>query len=374
MLRESMSRTQRISLQAATVLLVWSLSALAVSAATLHVPDDFETIGAAVAASVSGDTIAIAPAVYAGALNKNIDPAGRDLVFVGVGGWDVTIIDCEGDGRGFNFQSGETGATEVRGLTVCNGDVWTNERTEPVGGAIRCYESGPTIVDCAFENCKAISGGGIFVQRCSVRVEDCVFLGNFGSEGGGVCFYHSEDGLVRGCLFAENKGAGIVMTLETPAAIEECQFIRNDFGAGYSNGVLAWGRPSPSIRNCTFVGNRSAPPIDCIFSDPKIDASIFAFNGSTPVTCWHSTPVIRRSVFYSNALGDSLCGDYADNRFMDPLLCDHVSGDVSLCADSPCLPGNSPWGELVGALGEGCPPCETACESITWGGVKALYR
>ena len=62
--------------------------------------------------------------------------------------------------------------------------------------------------------------------------------------------------------------------------------------------------------------------------------------------------------------------------YLDPLLCDVLNDDFTLCADSPCLPGSPEnlWGELVGAYGQGCGTCGTALPTGSWGGIKALYR
>ena len=59
----------------------------------------------------------------------------------------------------------------------------------------------------------------------------------------------------------------------------------------------------------------------------------------------------------------------------DPLFClEHNWWEpYSLHEGSPCLPENSPCGELVGAFGQGCEAV-TSIESTSWGAIKALYR
>ncbi|MCK4511407.1 T9SS type A sorting domain-containing protein, partial [bacterium] len=42
-----------------------------------------------------------------------------------------------------------------------------------------------------------------------------------------------------------------------------------------------------------------------------------------------------------------------------PLFCSLADTNLTLHSDSPCLPANNPWGELIGALGEGCGPVTT---------------
>jgi hypothetical protein len=35
---------------------------------------------------------------------------------------------------------------------------------------------------------------------------------------------------------------------------------------------------------------------------------------------------------------------------------------------------NNPWGVLIGAHGEGCSPCTSPVERVSWGQIKAMYR
>jgi hypothetical protein len=79
-------------------------------------------------------------------------------------------------------------------------------------------------------------------------------------------------------------------------------------------------------------------------------------------------------VVFGNAEGDSLPAYHHDNLFVDPLFCDPSEDDYSHCSDSPCLPTVNVWGELVGAYGEGCGPCDTSVEGASWGWIKGLFR
>jgi len=66
--------------------------------------------------------------------------------------------------------------------------------------------------------------------------------------------------------------------------------------------------------------------------------------------------------------------DANDNTGEDPLFCDLQGGDLTLCADSPCLPINNVPGVLIGAHGEGCDACGPAVEPTSWGSIKARFR
>jgi hypothetical protein len=65
--------------------------------------------------------------------------------------------------------------------------------------------------------------------------------------------------------------------------------------------------------------------------------------------------------------------DAGGNAFLDPKFCGlYGSGDVSLKVDSPCAPGRSMCGQLVGALDVGCATVPT--EEHTWGAIKAMFQ
>ena len=135
------------------------LAATSAPADTLHVPTDYPTIQAAIDAAVNGDIVEIADGTYTGAGNKNLDFAGKAITVKSAAG-DPTfcIIDCEDDGRGFYFHSGEGPDSVVSGLTITNGRVDSDSPGDGFGGGILCEgASSPTIVDCVIRGNRASS-------------------------------------------------------------------------------------------------------------------------------------------------------------------------------------------------------------------------
>jgi len=92
-----------------------------------------------------------------------------------------------------------------------------------------------------------------------------------------------------------------------------------------------------------------------------------------------STPVLTCCDVYGNAAGDWV-GCIADQHSLDgnlsedPLFCDMYIDDLTLCANSPCLPDSNDCHVLIGAHDEGCGDCENPVEMTSWGSIKAMYR
>ena len=96
------------------------------------------------------------------------------------------IIDCEGDGRGVYFHSGETSNSVFYGITIRNGN-------EGGGAGIYCQEASPNIVNCAFiNNSSSAYGGGIYCYISYSTITNCTFSNNTADMGGGICYYNSN--------------------------------------------------------------------------------------------------------------------------------------------------------------------------------------
>jgi hypothetical protein len=98
---------------------------LPIFAATRYVPDDFSTIWAALDGASNGDTIIVRDGIYTGAGNKNLDFGGKAVTLRSENGAENSVIDCQGDGRGFYFRTGETLLTVIDGFWIINGDAAT---------------------------------------------------------------------------------------------------------------------------------------------------------------------------------------------------------------------------------------------------------
>ncbi len=304
-------------------------------ATTRLVPEEYPTIQAGVDAAVHGDTILLAPGVYRGSGNRDIELRGKDLVVTSSAGALETEIDCEQQGRGFFLHEHET--VRIEQLTIRNGYARHFEGEAGAGGGICCRVTNPTISDCRILDCRADSdGGGVYFFVLEGHLQRCVISGNFaGGSGGGI---------------SERYGV---------ASIEDCVIVGNTAMTG-GGGVCFCGTGSNTIQGCTVSGN---------------------FSQWSGGGIWTANPAyLDRCIVWGNSSGsdpseldvrqhaDALCcaidtTGVEENQlvaydpycvYTDPLFCAPSIGDFTLQAASPCLPEHSPCGLLIGALEQGC--------------------
>jgi hypothetical protein len=261
---------------------VIALSSLAIAhhpatAKTILVPAEQPTIQAGIDAANPGDEVVVAPGVYAGLGNKNLDLHKKDIVVRSESGAEVTTIDCQGSGRGFMLFGNYPASTRVEGFTIQDG----NGNAEPIGGGGMVIGGGtPTIRRCIFRANVATSinfgggGGGLVCHGSSGLIEDCDFLQNTvvpntGAVGGGLA---SHDGrpTIRGCRFIENStagggggGGGLYAFWNGPppaVLIEDCEF-RGNQAPGEGGASILGGL----VKNCRIEGNQATSGVGGIF-------------------------------------------------------------------------------------------------------------
>jgi hypothetical protein len=294
--------------------------------ATIFVDDsgggDFLTIQEGMDAAVAGATVHVLPGTYTGSWNRDLTPRGKSIHVVSTDGPEATIIDCQGLGRGFNFQGQETAACVVDGFTVRNG-------AGAPGGGVRCYfNCSPTLRNLRLEDCASTgNGGGIFCgMGASPALESVAIVGcSATGSGGGISFSTTtatvEDVSVHGCSSGANAG-----------------------------GIACSGANSrPSIVESIVSGSTAGPGLSCTDG---------------------ANPTVTHSCVHGNAGGDGVCGTSIENISQDPLFCDAGAGDLTLRSDSPCLPDGNAWGVTMGAYGAG--GCDTGVPDAGDGEAAAL--
>ncbi len=312
---------------------------------------DFLTIQEGLNAASDGDTVLVAPGVYTGPGNKNLNFGGVSAVLRGIASRDETVIDCEGSGRGFYI--GASAAPVIENLMVTSGDTIR-------GGGMYLEGTSPTLLNVRFVANAAIDGGGgLYCRNGSPTLEDVLFDDNTATlQGGGMLCVNSSASLTDVVFFrnnAQGSGGGMACVFSSPS-VTGTVFHRNSAGLG---GALYCGESHPSVTSCTFVENEGTQGGSIYCRDgsaPTVTHTIIAFSSpGEALYCDNSVPFTTLSCIFANGDLNELCGTYTTSiLYVDPLFCDLESGDLTLDGDSECLPENNSWGIQIGALGGGC--------------------
>ena len=237
----------------------------------------YRDLATAFAAASSGDTVLVAPGTYQGSGNRNLEFGSRALIVRSLGIASNTIVDCQGQGRGFRLAQGVPPGARIEGLWIRNG-------VGSDGGGIDVTQCSPLIRGCMFENCQGGLGGAIRLSNSNAKIERCSFLGNTSPAYGGAI--NSSGGAPRylDCGFIGNHaqtGGGAVAINASDLRVERCAFLGNSantvggafhgFGtirldqcliagnsAANGGGIALWGGPTFTVSNCTIVGNSAS--------------------------------------------------------------------------------------------------------------------
>lgn len=168
----------------------------------LLVPEQFETIQAAIDAAEDGREIIVAPGVYFGSGASVIDTKGKPLFIRSRDGAETTFLDGEESRRLITCTTGEDKTTVIEGFTLVDG-------FSSVGGGIRVgFGSNPVIRSCIVRDCVATRGGGCSVEGGRPLFELCAFFSNESfTFGGGIDATNGSDFKLFFCSVEFNVAA-----------------------------------------------------------------------------------------------------------------------------------------------------------------------
>ncbi len=357
----------------AVTLLIATLVAVPSLATTYTVHADgsgaFPTIQEAVAAAADGDTVSLTDGTFTGSGNRDVDFMDRNIVVRSEGGDpSLCIIDCQGSPaqphRGFFLESWDITDAVLEGLTIQGGYV-RGDWHEGQGGGIYVYGAIPTILNCVIVDCEADDGGGLYVSECDAIIRGCTIIGNVAHEDGGGAHLVEDYVLVEDCLIAGNvavRGGGIYRF----GGEDHVTIVGTTISANLAQvGGGIWQQAGSEIERVVLWDNCATVEADEMYLE----------YGYAQYECCDvdSFGVLLADPEYAEIVY------HPDCIFEDPIFCDPAScwdaatsdGDYSLHTDSPCLPVNSPCGQLIGALGEGCGAIDVPWQNPE--GISPIY-
>ena len=300
---------------------------------TIYIDDDgqadFNTIQAAIDNCTNGDTVVLAEGTYTGDGNRDINFRSKAITVRSADPNDPailagTIIDCQGQGRGFIFESGEQADSILKGITITNG------RAE-YGGGILIRNSSPTVSRCTISYCSEVHPSYL--------------------AGGGICIFNG-DPLITDCTIRNNAvffdGAGIYCDGGSPMVVNSI-IENNQAGWGDGSGIYFWDSGRSSIINCTILSN-SANPVGSSDRMVRTNAADRGGNGGG-IFIYGGQPIVSQCSIIENTGGR---GGGLFIRESSPLI-SHCSIENNLAASSGGLYlGGMGWSDAYTFRVENC--------------------
>jgi hypothetical protein len=324
--------------------LIAVLTANIVLGTVRHVPQEYANIQDAINACQDSDSVVIAPGRYAGPGNRNINFRGKAITVRSTdpNNFQIiseTVIDCEGQGRGFVFYMGEKGDSKISGLTITKG-------YNLFGGAIYCYNnSSPSITNCVINTNSAIFGGGVACTGSNTKpkITNCIITANTALVGGGGFYINVSSPIIRNCIISGNTSP--------------------DGGAFFSHNP-----GNPIITNCTISQNTVSRSTGVIIycyesSNMALKNSILWDNttaDASQIKVGNSGTATSIQISYSNIQGGKEIIKSDDNCTVvwglgninaDPNFVNSgsltggesfIAGDYHLLDESPCIDAGDP--------------------------------
>ncbi len=225
----------------------------------INVPNQRQTIQAAIDVSSDGDTVLVQPGIYSENINFNghaLLVASLILITNDRAYIDSTIIDAGRNGPGVVFENSETEESILRGFLIRNG-------VQSYGGGIDCQRNTrPSLIDLHITSNWANSGGGGIHCSNDSRplIEGCLIDNNGagGYGGGGLSAVFGAYPVIRNSKFNNNSGTGdmgggAIWLYSAGIDIFETEISENISSRG--GGIYATQSDSITIRNSSIHHN-----------------------------------------------------------------------------------------------------------------------
>ena len=306
-------QVRRLLLSATAALLI---AASGTSAWIRHVPQDLPTIQGAINVCFEGDTVLIEPGTYA----EYLDYGGSNItvgsLFLTTGDTtfiDSTILDGNSRGTPVSFLAGEDRTAVLAGFTITGG-------YSANGGAIKCFDSSPTIRNNKFIHNNVPSGG----------------------YGGAILCDSSSSPLIKGNEFQNNRASygGAIACLHSSHPQIENNHFQSNIVPDWGGAIYAEDSNARVIGN-TFTLNEAHSGAAIYFNDDA-DGQIIA------------NQIYENSAYYSGgAIYSHLNSCDVDSNIITDNTADYNGGGISVLSGHPAIEGNFVRGNFSGLSGGG---------------------
>lgn len=269
------------------------------------------------------------------------DPIANPTILDG----DIGTIGVSSDNSQHVVVAESVDATAILdGFTIRNGnaDVETTFFTN-TGGGMRNLNGTPTVANCRFENNSAAwYGGGMYNEGAGPSVSDCVFDSNTANPanfpgGGAMANRFGSAPQVSTTTFTGNFAGyvgGAIFNSAGAASYTRCTFQNNHSQYG---GAIALDGSSPTFLNCGLYGNLAdihGGGFDVVGSSPLIAGCIFSHNSATAnyggamTTFASSSPTIVNCTLvgnYAGAVGGAIANDSNGPTLANSILSDNAT-------------------------------------------------
>ncbi len=155
---------------------------------TWSVPQDCQTIQAAIDAAATGDEIVVSKGIW----KEQISIFEKTLWIHSVDGAEETVIDAQKEGTALTCI--DCDGTVIEGFTIRNGEA-------QFGGGVYIRNSSPTFRLCMIDFNVAKQGGGVYVRGGTPVFDQCLFSFNTAKDGDGIWAKLARPELTA-CIFA----------------------------------------------------------------------------------------------------------------------------------------------------------------------------
>jgi len=334
----------------------------------------YGTIQAALDAAKKKDVIQLAPGVYQGPGNVDLDFLGLQVTLRGDPNDPASrVIACDGrenlPQRAIHFRSGENRNTVVAGILFRGGYAADREPPASSGGTVLCEGASPEFRDCVFIDSRAYTGGAVSLTRSNAQFircrftdnsaeiggavmamsgapvfEQCEFTGNTAAKGG-AAFGLLSNMVIIGSTFQTNTaGVGGAVACEERSRLLLDQSLLTDNFASYG-GAVQIVKSEIIVDHCSLIRNSGGSGGALLLrgaSKAVITNSILAYSpkGQGIAGVLDADLDVRCTLIYGNADGDwvesaAALKDQHGNLQVPPGLVNLADGDFSLRADSP---------------------------------------